>query len=202
VELERETRRDDTPRRWFRREAISLGELLVQTFAVVLGILLALGIDDWKKDREETKSIADAIAAIHTEVDSNRKALAVQRTHLRDGEAAMAKVTVATPLPCNAYDNWEGTGIAFLSNAAYQTAIATQAFTHLRFDDAQAIAGSYSRQAMYSDYVGKVVDVLLRAEPMEPSSCGGLLHELGGFADSLDASYARTLDVTAANGAH
>ena len=37
--------------RWLRREAIDLGDVVVQIFAVVVGILLALLINDWVTQR-------------------------------------------------------------------------------------------------------------------------------------------------------
>lgn len=51
-------------RTWFRRESISLGDVVLQLFVVVLGILLALAIDDWKKSRETAQHASAAPPAI------------------------------------------------------------------------------------------------------------------------------------------
>ncbi|HEV7489949.1 MAG TPA: hypothetical protein VGO25_04030 [Rhodanobacteraceae bacterium] len=68
-------------RSWFRRESVSIAELGVQTFAVVLGILLALAIDDWRKERETRESTAAAMSAIRAELETNSGQVA--ETHER-----------------------------------------------------------------------------------------------------------------------
>ena len=189
--------------RWFRRESVSLGEIALQTFSVVLGILLALGIDGWKRDREQKQDVEDAMRAVRTELAANREALKRNHDHLIAVENDLRAKDIGktgTELACNQYKGWSGTGMALLVSAAYQTAIATQAFAHMEFARAQTIAAAYGLQAAYLDYLGKIIDVILRGGAMPPESCAGILDELARFADTLDSAYAKAIDAPAGAG--
>jgi len=186
------------PRRsMFRREAISVAELGVQTFAVVLGILRALAIDDWKKARETAQNVADAMKSVSTELAANQSEMHAQYEHLRGLTAALTKLPADAPAkPCNEYEGWNGAGIPVLLDAAYDTAIATQAFAHMDFHNAQAVAEAYGRQRMYIVAHGKLLDLLMRGQPMPVGFCRGIVEELGNFAGTVDSAYARALGAT------
>ncbi|HEY6985742.1 MAG TPA: hypothetical protein VH375_06655 [Rhodanobacteraceae bacterium] len=182
----------------FRREAVSIAELGVQTFAVVLGILLALAIDGWRKDRETGQGVATAMSAIHAELAAN--AAQISATHdrlhaLLDALAADEKVT-AEVKPCNEYEHWNGIGLPVLLDAAYQTTIATQALAHTDFSRAQVIAKAYGLQQMYLDERGKVIDVLMRLQPMPAGFCRGVVEELTGLNDSTESAYTHAIEAT------
>ncbi len=51
-------------RPWFRREPIDLGEVLVETIAVLLGVLIALAIDRWHEQATEQRNVASAVESI------------------------------------------------------------------------------------------------------------------------------------------
>lgn len=184
-------------RSWFHRESISLGEIAVQTFAVVLGILLALGIDGWKKDRETRENVADAMRAVNVEIAANRKDLQRQRDHLLAEQSALVAEAKASTdggkRACYENTGWDGIGGPLLLDAAYQTAIATQAFSHLEFARSQAIAASYGMQKSYLDYHGRIVDLVLRGTPASEDFCAGLLGELANLAGTVDQAYATAL---------
>jgi hypothetical protein len=184
-------------RSWFHRESISLGEIAVQTFAVVLGILLALGIDGWKKDRETHQNVADAMRAVNVEIAANRKDLQRQRDHLIGEQSALAADAKAhndgAKRACYENTGWSGMGGPLLLDAAYQTAIATQAFSHLEFSRSQAIAASYGMQKSYLDYHGRIVDLVLRGTPSSEDFCAGLIGELANLAGTVDQTYAKAL---------
>ena len=205
MELGRESDRDvagSTPARrsLFRREAVSIAELSVQTFAVVLGILLALAIDGWRQDRETGQSIATAMSAIHAELTANQSQLAATHDRLHTLLDALTvdekSMNAGAVKPCNEYDNWNGIGVPVLLDAAYQTTIATQAFAHTDFSRAQVIAQAYGLQKMYLDERGRVIDVLLRLQPMPIGFCRGVVEELSGFNDSTETAYAKAIDAT------
>ncbi len=194
---ESEVARAAIRRAWFRRESISLGDVALQLFVVVLGILLALAIDDWKKARETAQNVADAMKAVNTELAANRAAMRAQHEHLQGLTAALTKVQADAPVkPCNEYEGWNGAGIPVLLDAAYETAIATQAFAHMDFDRAQVVAEAYGRQKMYIEAHGKLLDLLMRGQPMPVGFCGGIVQELGNFAATVDAAYTRALGAT------
>ncbi|HEX5122049.1 MAG TPA: hypothetical protein VFV97_02295 [Rhodanobacteraceae bacterium] len=203
MELERDGAGDSAsaaaPRRsMFRREAISVAELGVQTFAVVLGILLALAIDGWRKDRETHESVAAAMSAVRAELQANDREITQtdERLHkLVDALKVDEKTAATAPKPCNEYDNWNGIGVPVLLDAAWQTTIATQVFAHTDFARAEKIAEAYGRQQLYIDQRARVVDLLLRAEPLPVGFCRGVVEELAALNDNAEVAYASAIAV-------
>jgi hypothetical protein len=203
VELGRDSDQDSAGavparRSLFRREAVSIAELCVQTFAVVLGILLALAIDGWRKERDTHEGVAAAMSAVRAELEANRSQL--EQTHARlhslvDALGADEKAGAGTAKPCNEYENWNGIGVPVLLDAAYQTTIATQVFAHTDFTRAQTIAEAYGLQRIYLDERARVVDLLLRAQPLPVGFCRGIVDELAHLNDNAETAYAKAIAV-------
>ncbi len=66
---------DPSPRAtspWFQRSPINRGELTVETIAVVVGILLALGINSWHEKRQEQAVVDTALHTLADEINRNR----------------------------------------------------------------------------------------------------------------------------------
>jgi hypothetical protein len=185
-------------RSWFRREAISIAELAVHTFAVVLGMLLALAIDEQKKEHETAATIADAMAAVHTELESNRSQLRRHQEHLVSMVGLLRAEKTDGEHSCSEYEGWSGTGGLLLLDAAYQTAIATQAFSHMEFARAQAVATAYGAQRLSLDHLGKVLDLVLRGQQISAGGCANLISELANMETEVDAIYGKALEASAA----
>jgi hypothetical protein len=184
-------------RSWFRREAVSLGEVAVHTFAVVLGFLLALTIDDWKKERDTAANVAEALAAVHTELEGNRIGLRLHREHLTAMSGLLRADKTVGLRPCSAYPSWRGTGGVLLLDAAYQTAIMTQTFAHIEFSRAQTIARAYGAQRMSQEYLGKIDDLVLRGQQLPAADCGGIIAELANLEGQVDQIYIKALKASA-----
>src|SRR5690606_33931102 len=105
--VEEDTPPSGGPRRtpWFRREPIDLGEVLVQTIAVLLGVLIALAIDRWQEQASEQRNVASAIESIRAEIGRNREAALAHRDHLEAMAERMrqAGATDAAPTSCMGY---------------------------------------------------------------------------------------------------
>lgn len=186
------------PRRrvWFRRESISLADLGVQMISVIAGILIALAIDGWKKDREAAQQVRTAMQAVHGELEANRQQLQTHRKALHELTQALAAKQQTQPAerrPCNDYDGWHGVGIPVLTDAAQQSVLATQAFAHADIAAVQSIAAAYGRQKMYMNYHDLILQSLLQMDPRPLDVCKGLIDELARFADAVDTAYAAAL---------
>ena len=184
----------------FRREAISIAEVGVQTFAVMLGILLALPIDDWRRNRDTADTVASAMLAVRGELEANRNELTESQHRLHtlvDALDADAKADADARKPCNEYDNWNGIGVPVLLDAAYQTTIATQVFAHTDFARAQTIAAAYGEQRIFLEERLRVFDLLLRAEPHPISFCRGVVAELAALNDTTIVAYAKAIAAAA-----
>lgn len=178
-------------RRWFRRAPINLGELAVETIAVVLGILLALWINDWHHQRQQQAAVDEAMKSIRAELSTNRTLLRQHAEHLY----GMARRMLASPSNrgpprfCPDWDNWNGLNLPPLQDAAYQTSIATQAMANMPFEQAHEVARVYSEQHL----VRKVYDIdggmLLDRKPAPLHFCAGIAVEIGNSDMMLDRVY-------------
>jgi type II secretory pathway pseudopilin PulG len=179
----------------FRRETISLADVAVQILSVVVGILLALFINNWETKRQQQATVDEAMHAIHAELAANRIVLRDHATQMFD----MAKRMQASPSnkdqparPCYAWDEWHGIGDLNLIDAAYQTSIATQALANMPFKQAQLVSQTYGWQR----YVLKGVDLdasLLFEHPQTLDFCAGIVDEIGKSDLRLNTIYARLI---------
>lgn len=186
-------------RRWFHRESISLAEIAVQTFSVVLGVLLALAIGEWSRDREEYRQVEAALGALRAEIEANRVELAHGLKFISDSDAEMAEkakeAASPAPRPCIETPGWHGVSYPLLLDSAYQTAIATQTLAHMDFAQAQRAARVYGKQRDFQKYIEHVIDFLGAERPMPVESCRYVLAgEERNNLQRLDSAYAEFLE--------
>ena len=190
----------DRSRRWFHRESISLAEIAVQTFSVVLGVLLALAIGEWSHDREERKQVEAALHALRAEMEASRMEIAGSLKRIAEADADMAeKAKSADPSAlrlCPETPGWKSFAVPLLLDSAYQTAIATQTLAHMDFTQAQQVARVYAKQRDFQKYVDHAIDFLLQPDRrMLVDSCRYVLAgEEKGNLERLDAAYAEFLE--------
>ncbi|TAN07997.1 MAG: hypothetical protein EPN36_01235 [Rhodanobacteraceae bacterium] len=167
----------------------------MQIIAVVVGILLALFINDWVTQRQQQANVDEAMRAMRAELSANRVEV---RSHVRY-LLRMAKAMQDSPSnrnkparPCFEWDRWTGTGGVNITDAAYQTAIATQALANMPFRQAQMVAQVYSWQH-YSQSEVQLDMGLLTQHPQPLEFCVDLLDDIGSIDLQLDAAYAHLI---------
>jgi hypothetical protein len=128
-----------------------LPEILLEAASVVVAVLLALAVDEWRDARAKRELADRAKRSILSELQANRDELnrsyAQNARHLQDLE-----VTLRT-LEANPDSKHAQVQLAFnaaqLSDAAWETTRATQASQLLPFDWVVEMARVYDTQAMY-----------------------------------------------------
>lgn len=178
--------------RWLKREAIDLGDVIVQIVAVVIGILLALFINNWVTQRQQQSTVSEAMRAIHTELVANRKALHQSATRLIAMAADMQHSPKNLKQParwCFQWDGWDGTNAANLTDAAYQTAIATQAMSNMPFKQAQLVAQVYGHQRIVQKDTDMTQNKILVAGPQPLDVCITGIMGIVQDEQVLDAHY-------------
>ena len=177
--------------RWLRRGAIDLGDVAVQIIAVVVGILLALFINNWVMQRQQRVAVNEAMRAMRAELTANRNALRKHAKHMFDMAAAMQDDPAnrnQPPRSCFEWAKWSGIGGLNLIDAAYQTAIATQAMANMPFKQAQTVAEIYGWQHYFQK--GEEMDVgILTQRPQPLELCAGFVEEVAKSNLQLDAIY-------------
>jgi hypothetical protein len=181
--------------RWLRFEAVSLGDIALQIFSVVAGILLALFIDNWSTERHQRATVDAAMVAIRAELASNRVALR-DHAHRMFEMAKRTRESTSNagqpPRRCYELDTWRGIGGLNLVDAAYQAAIATQALAHMPFAEASAVSQTYGWQRYFQK--GFDLDAtLLMGNPQSVEFCAGIIEGIGRDDVQLDAEYERLI---------
>lgn len=164
----------------------------MQIIAVVVGILLALLINDWVMQRQQQSEVTEALHAIRAELGANSAALREHATGMFEMAREMQDAPQnrnQPPRPCYLWNRWHGIGGLNLTDAAYQTAIATQALANMPFAEAHEVAQVYGWQT----YRQKGVEsdaMLLMGQPQSLTFCVGVIREIGRGDLDLEKVYA------------
>jgi hypothetical protein len=187
----------DEPRRWLRIGHLELSDLLVETFSVLLGVLLALLINAWVQKRQTQDKVGEAMASIRQELRTDRETLETLRSyhHQLIGTIDVALKSPHPPLYCNDLDGWHGIYSPFesqLLRAAYDTATASGVFSDMNFEDTRRVANLYARISSYEAFYAKALDwmiqerVATQAQGFDIQVCRGLLHDLDTSGQKLE----------------
>jgi hypothetical protein len=141
-------------------------DFLGHIFTVTIGILIALALEQLVVLHHNNVLVAHARADFVAEMEANRakltatidsdnKILPVLRKLIDFGEALLKHPKTKMPDP-DVHDM--SRSFPHLEVSAWQTAVATQAITLLRFPEARAIAYTYNRQDIVNDFEMKATD--------------------------------------------
>ena len=181
---------DDEPRGWLRIGHLDLSDLLVETFSVLLGVLLALLINAWVQKRQTQDKVDEAMASIRQELRSDRETLESRRSYhqsLIEGIDTALK-SPHPPIYCQDVDGWHGFYSPVetpLLRAAYDTAMASGVLADMGFENTRRIATLYAGFNRYDAFYGKTLDWMIQqwiatqAQGFDIRICRGLLHDLG-----------------------
>jgi hypothetical protein len=138
------------------RLRIRVEQLVVETFSVVLGILLALGANAWHDSIVHGAQARDALSNIRGEIAANRAAIAEKVQYhaaMRDSlDAVVARTRTASP-PGGllAIHGWNGICPLRLVDNAWQTAGATGAMQYMPFAVVLPLSRAYGLQQRVVD---------------------------------------------------
>ena len=134
-------------------KTIPVGPLLIEVFSVMLAVLFALGVNEWRTNLANQELAENALANIFLEIERNKQEVEESaRKHQSDqslledaldseGEAAAVRF---------------GYSHSVLSNTAWQSTLATQAVRFLDFETVDKLSELYELQLVYADH-GKSV---------------------------------------------
>lgn len=185
-----------------------LGGVALEVFSVVLGVLVALGVDGWSAERAIQGRADQAQTAIMAEVRANKSELDSTLVTL---EAAVGGPMLAGQSSLRSMNSGgkaldlagpqEGSVELILpefSRAAWQTSQMTDATTRLDFDWLIKVAQAYETQALYSQLSVDVVRTMGDlGSPDQKAVVGRLNGQLRVLLDvhrSLTATYDEILE--------
>jgi hypothetical protein len=137
-----------------------LPEILLEAASVVLAVLLALAVDQWREARSNRELAARARRSIVAELDANRRELEGSFEANQRALEQLRRTLDALEAHPDMKDMQVqlGVSLAELSDAAWQTARSTQAPQFLDFDWLIRVARIYERQALYESTQRQMLD--------------------------------------------
>ena len=183
-------------RPWFRREPIDLGEVLVETIAVLLGVLIALAIDRWHEQATEQRNVASAVESIRAEIGRNRDAALAHRDHLEAMAGRMEDMhpADARPAPCMGQPGWAGVQLPMLMDTAYEVAVATGALSNMPYELASNVGAAYGAQRYIQGMYDTAGKMLLAERPVDVRMCTNVAREMAAGSAGLAGRYQALLD--------
>lgn len=147
---------------------INWAGLLLEAMSIVFAVLLALGVNEWREARREQQTVALALASIQREMEGNRlfldRRLPYYQQVYTELDSLVAVHGEATSLRAVDVPSWRGFNPPILRRSSYEAAITTQAFSHMDFQTADALARLYSFQGFFEKLVEQVMAAALQGE--------------------------------------
>ncbi len=192
-------------RRPARRRRSLFAEVWVQVFSVVLGILLAVGVDHWRQAVKDKQVAAESIQAIRREMTGNQTQMqgAVQyqaalmesldkilQGHSRDKTMTLEEFRAVwhTAAP-------HGLGIRVPRHIAWDTAVAAQAPGLMDYKTRSLLSGVYQSQQLIEDQQMHMAQAFMTPENLTPSRLYYTLVVIEANLEDIRASEAGTLDL-------
>lgn len=174
------------------RKPAWLAEVLVQSVMIVLSILLALWVDEWKQQHAERQLAAVSLSNFLHEVQQNQARLDDILPYHR-GVRAMVKELetqhgIRTPADFESAVGVDGLRPPFLLATAWQTAVATGALQHIDYETVSALSLTYTLQDRFREESRTGIQSVLQASNFQPGHAQVALRSADIFLDDVVAN--------------
>lgn len=174
------------------RKPAWLAEVLVQSVMIVLSILLALWVDEWKQHRAEQQLAQVSLYNFLHEVQQNQARLDDILPYHR-GVRAMVKEletqhTIKSPTDFESAVGVDGLRPPFLLATAWQTAVATGALQHIDYSTVSALSLTYTLQDRFREESRAGIQSMLQASNFQPGHAEAALRSADIFLDDVVAN--------------
>ena len=190
-----------TPRPTLReRLGEKLPEIFIQALFLLIAVVLAFAVEEWREERELDRLAGEARLAILQEIERNHDELLESRTDTTAAIATLATALAAaaqgTPLPDEVMKGFE---LSLFSSAAWNTAQSTEASRRMDYAWMLQVSQTYELQAMVQQAQDGAVQslVALRAAGDEGEKAAAARQLLGhlrlyaGLGKALEEDYLR-----------
>lgn len=179
---------------------IPWGTLALETFSIVLGVLLALGVNEWREQRATDARVAVALHSIHAELSWNRDFLQHRLQYYARMAQTLDSLETAHPeIPLSSMNvqGWRGLSPPVLRASSYDAAIATEALVEMDFEIANAIAQVYHVQAFYMKAVDKFLDIFVARQAADTGRMRSIFNEMTTMGNEVLQAYENVLPILA-----
>ncbi|MEP0546041.1 MAG: hypothetical protein ABJF88_03850 [Rhodothermales bacterium] len=139
---------------------IRLAPILLEAGFVVLGVFLALVANEWRADANARERAASARAGVIEEIRNNRETVRQMRdyhAHLID---TLRTFPSDGPAPSPRVFHRGFANAATTLSTAWEAANATDAVSHMNFDDVLAFSALYAEQRRYEQVTQEIGSVI------------------------------------------
>lgn len=142
------------------KQSLHFMNLMVQVMATIIGILIALGLDQLKVARQNRRNAAQALGFIVSDMEANQRRLAKTLESFGSNEKAAMdnlaflqacrKRTLA-PVGKETIHAFPTLSLTILQSASWETAVASQTASHLEMGRVQKLAAIFELQRKFEE---------------------------------------------------
>lgn len=186
-----------------------LPRIIVESALIVFSILVALGVSEWERNREDEELATQALIEFQREIRQNRARLedvGPYRVGLREVIARMGESgELESSDEFQATVGLEDLRPVFLTSTVWETALTTGALPHIDFTLVNALSLTYSLQARLEEFSRSGMPELARGGFVRREDMDGALREVIVYLSELSrseagllAAYEEVLEILAA----
>ena len=165
----------DTEPRASRSDDFRWSRLLFEFLSIVVGVLLALGVNEWREDRNDRRRARQALINITREIEANLAHLSEVHRNNSAYMAALEKVP-QEPVPSRSFQAAWG-----LQSTAWEAARDSGALSNVEYSTVLAISQVYQFQGTYLDLMRRLFEAQTLALLLgEESDAQVALQRMGG----------------------
>jgi hypothetical protein len=184
------------------RKPAWLAEVIVQSIAVMVSILLALWVDQWKQRRAARELATESMSNFVKEIRQNKARvddIVAYHEALRSIlQRAEKSHSIRTQAEFQNSVGIDGLRPPFLLQTAWQTAVATGALTHLDYETVSVLSLTYTFQDRFREDSRAGFQSIMEASDFRPGAADMAVHsaenylrEVVSSENDLRATYAQ-----------
>lgn len=142
---------------------IAWGKIFVETFFIVLSVLLALYLNEWRGSIKQEEINKQALQSISNEIHYNKTILKHRvdyYTYISDTLKTILK-NKNSGSESKGVPGWRGLMPPLLRSSAFEAANFTQIFSNIDFSKSEKISHTYTFQKVFTNMMNKIMDKLI-----------------------------------------
>jgi len=142
-----------------KQRKIPWGRLALEMLSIIIGVLVALAVDEWNEEREYRQQARTALENIHQELEKNLRI--IELIHPGNQAAMEAIMTESTE-----DDSMTIIPGLQIQDAAWQTMVSSGIAAHVPYDDLYEIAEAYTVQSVYKSFSEELVRSIINSQSL------------------------------------
>jgi len=177
-----------------------LTHLVFQTASIMIGILLALGVNEWRDERQNDQIVLKSIHNIIFEIEKNRTSLEEIIPYHQSCKLSIEPGENEETDPNDFLSVWKGLNPPKLYQSAYESAKVVKAMTLMDYELSNAISQLYAQQQFFYDMLHMYARVLIsdltmhpKKQPLSYASLVPVFNDLTVMEEELKTKYSSVL---------